>query len=117
LQANIRQLNARGKTPILLASEAAKAALLDNLAKHGGSLVVDTRPFVLPIAKYGIFSKRLYSGSFDRYRTGIKFPDAVESLRCACVAAKQNGNILVLDCTDKTPGFRDKICEHPKFKV
>ena len=50
-------------------------------------------------------------------RTGVKFADAVEALRVACVAAMKAGHLVLLDCTDKPPAFRDKICEHAKYKA
>ena len=101
------------KTPIVLVPSSRRQLVVNALTSS--EYVIDTRPFVLPIAKFAACLDNSQLGSSYFHRTGVKFADAVENMRVKLVSALKNGQKLVFDCFDRVPGFRDKICD--KFKV
>lgn len=49
-------------------------------------------------------------------RTGIKFEDAVETLRKQLVNVVKKGSCAVFDLGDQPPNFVEKVCDIPKYR-
>ncbi|KAG1671553.1 hypothetical protein FOA52_011275 [Chlamydomonas sp. UWO 241] len=100
-EAAVRVFSQEGKTPLLVVDEPhTYTALLASVSSPSGGELVDTRALVLPVA-----------------RTGIKFEDAFEALSGRMGAALKAGRPIVLDCSDNSPHWLDKLCKAPKYRA